>query len=137
MALTGRPVAAAADAAAPASPAAAAGAAPSAAAAAALGGAAAAASPSSGFIYSLSSDAPSNQVIKSSRSTKTRFNTCSLFPFCFSASFNTCADSIYSGIATSFFCHAKKILRRSTGESSFAAETNRVGVFSGIVRGTG
>jgi hypothetical protein len=43
---------------------------------------------------------------------------------------------MYSGIATSFFCQAKKILRRSTAESD-EAETKRVGAVSAMVCGIG
>ncbi|KAL1998132.1 hypothetical protein VTN02DRAFT_6813 [Thermoascus thermophilus] len=82
--------------------------------------------------------------MRSRRSTKTRFWTCSSSAspslrssfFFFNASFSSCADAMYSGMATSFFCHAKKMLRRST-PFSVLAETKRVGVDSGTESGIG
>ena len=49
---------------------------------------------------------------------------------------SSCAEAMYSGIATSFFCHAKKMLRRSTVESE-DAETKRVADVRGRVWGVG
>ncbi|KAG5295650.1 hypothetical protein I7I50_08486 [Histoplasma capsulatum G186AR] len=92
-------------------------------------------------MYSLSSEAPSNHVIRSSLSTNTKFSTLSttsspFFPSLFRRSsmpsLTACALAIYSGIATSFFSQAKYILRRSMGIFPAATEMKRVGVESGM-----
>ena len=82
-------------------------------------------------MYSESSDEPSSQVMRSSRSTKTRFCTraSSALP-CepASASFSAWAEAMYSGMGSSLCCQANQMLRRSTGLSE---EVKRVGVESG------
>ena len=78
---------------------------------------------SSGLMYSDSSEAPSSQVIKSIRSTKTRLRILLPSGSCLSRS---AVLARYSGTVTSFCVQAKKMLRRSTGVVSGFVEVNRV-----------
>lgn len=82
-------------------------------------------------MYWVSSEALSNQTIKSSLSTKASFW---IFPpappGAANAASRESACALYSVIVVaSLWIHAKYILRRSTGLSD---ETNRVGAVSGI-----
>lgn len=65
------------------------------------------ASPTKGLMYSLSSLAPSSQVIRSRRSMKPKFCTLPEDPAAASWSLSVVAEALYSGMASSRFSQAK------------------------------
>lgn len=65
------------------------------------------ASPARGLMYSLSSLAPSSQVIRSSLSINPKFCTLPLDPFAARSSLSVVAEALYSGIASSRLSQAK------------------------------
>lgn len=88
-------------------------------------------SPAKNLMYSVCSLAPSNQVIRSNRSTKRRLRTWPLSP---SSSLSCATDALYSGIAFSRFSQAKKMLRRLTKVS---CDKNRVWASRGTATRSG
>lgn len=64
-------------------------------------------SPARGLMYSLSSLAPSSQVMRSRRSMKPRFWTLPFAAAAASSSFSLVAEALYSGMATSRLSQAK------------------------------